>query len=186
MPFNSPKYTNAKEPLPAKTNSLAARERLRRSYLPKRVRILFVGESAPASGRFFYQADSGLYHAIREAFVAAFPYLRHRDFLSSFRDLACYLVDLCSKPVDRLSNTSRKKAHRSGELQLSKTIRELRPHTLVILLRSIAPNVQRAAQLANWSGQTLELPYPGRWHHHRTAFVHNLAPVLKTNVDRSS
>ena len=182
MPFNSPKHTNAKEPLPAKTNSLAARERLRRSYLPKRVRILFVGESPPASGRFFYQADSGLYHAIREAFVTVFPALQHRDFLSSFRDLGCYLVDLCPKPVDRLSDASRSKARRSGELQLSKTIRKLHPHILVVLLRSIAPNMRRVARLANWSGQTLELPYPGRWHHHRTAFIRQLTPVLRENL----
>ncbi len=33
------------------------RERLRRRYFPNPVRILFVGESPPVSGRFFYQAD---------------------------------------------------------------------------------------------------------------------------------
>jgi len=32
-----------------------ARERLRKRYRPSPVRILFVGESPPASGRFFYQ-----------------------------------------------------------------------------------------------------------------------------------
>jgi hypothetical protein len=35
----------------------SARERLRRHYPPARVRILFVGESPPASGRFFYQCS---------------------------------------------------------------------------------------------------------------------------------
>lgn len=176
---------SAKAPLPSLSESARARERLRRSHRPSRVLILFVGESPPASGRFFYQADSGLYRAVREAFVTAFPALQHRDFLASFRDLGCYLVDLCATPVDRLSKASRKKAHHSGELRLSKTIRELRPRTLVILLRSIAPNVRRAAQLANWSGQTIELSYPGRWHHHRTAFVRRLLPFLKkSRLDR--
>jgi hypothetical protein len=32
------------------------REILRRSFRPARVRVLFVGESPPASGRFFSQA----------------------------------------------------------------------------------------------------------------------------------
>ena len=50
---------------------LSAREGLRNRYCPDSVRILFVGKSPPASGRFFYQADSGLYRAVREAFVAA-------------------------------------------------------------------------------------------------------------------
>lgn len=179
---SSPKFTSAKGPLPAKSKSLTARERLRRSYRPKRVRILFVGESLPASGRFFYQADSGLYRAIREAFVTAFPGLQHRDFLASFRDLGCYLVDLCATPVDRLSNTERKKAHRQGEIRLSKTIRKLRPQILIVLLRSIAPNVRRSTQLARWTGQSLELPYPGRWRRHRAAFIRRLTPVLRENL----
>ena len=50
-----------------------SKERLRQRQRPRRVIILFVGEAPPASGRFFYQADSGLYRAIREAFVKAFP-----------------------------------------------------------------------------------------------------------------
>jgi hypothetical protein len=169
----------AREP---ETTSQLKRERLSRSYRPSRVRILFVGESPPASGRFFYQADSGLYRAIREAFVSAFPALDPRDFLQSFRDLGCYLVDLCPTPIDHLSSASRKKAHRSGELQLSKTIRKLRPRILIILLRSIVPNVQCAAQSANWSGQTVTFAYPGRWFHHRAAFVRRMAPILRKNL----
>ena len=38
-----------------------AREHLRRRYRPAHVDLLFIGEAPPASGRFFYQADSGLY-----------------------------------------------------------------------------------------------------------------------------
>ena len=41
--------------------------------------MLFVGES-PASGRFFYRADSGLYRAIRQTFLSAFPDLKDADF----------------------------------------------------------------------------------------------------------
>jgi hypothetical protein len=78
--------------------NLRSTERLRRRFRPEKVRILFVGESPPASGRFFYQADSGLYRATRQAFLKAFPDLRERNFLESFRDLGCYLVDLCEPP----------------------------------------------------------------------------------------
>ena len=44
------------------------RERLRQQFRPEAVRLLFIGESPPASGRFFYHGDSGLYRAIREVF----------------------------------------------------------------------------------------------------------------------
>jgi hypothetical protein len=155
------------------------RERLRKIFRPKQVRILFVGESPPASGRFFYQADSGLYHAIREAFVKAFPELRERDFLTSFRSLGCYLVDLCERPVDQLQPKGRRKARRDGEPSLSKSLRALRPELVIVVVRSIARNVQRSEHLANWSGRHVELPYPGRWIRHRTAFIRQLVPVLR-------
>src|SRR5688572_24876523 len=48
------------------------RERLRQAYRPEDVPLLFVGESAPAGGTFFYQADSNLFSAIHEACVRAF------------------------------------------------------------------------------------------------------------------
>jgi hypothetical protein len=73
--------------------ALRERELLRQRYRPNQVRILFIGEAPPVSGRFFYQADSGLYRAFRETFVAAFPSLQPPEFLAEFRALGCYLVD---------------------------------------------------------------------------------------------
>jgi hypothetical protein len=157
----------------------AAKEQLRRRYRPAAVKMLFVGESRPASGRFFYQADSGLYRAIREAFVAAFPDLEDANFLEAFRGLGCYLVDLCGAPVDRLSPQLRRQACQAGEERLSRIIRKLQPGTIVTVVRSIAPNVARTQSRANWSGTHLELSYPGRWHRHRLAFLDALIPVLR-------
>src|SRR6202789_3451182 len=112
--------------MPSRAKAAAARERLRGKYRPIKVRILFVGESPPASGRFFYHADSGLYRAIREAFVKAFPNLREADFLKLFRNLGCYLLDLCDRPVDHLQPRSRRKLCRAGEPRLAKSIATLR------------------------------------------------------------
>lgn len=159
--------------------SQRSNERLRRSLRPKQVRILFVGESPPASGRFFYREDSGLYRAIHESFINAFPDLRETDFLKSFRSLGCYLVDLCERPVDHLQPKARRKACLAGEPHLSKTICTLRPRIIVVVVRSIARNVQRSEQQANWSGRHVELPYPGRWIHHRTAFIRQLVSILR-------
>lgn len=164
---------------PTYKTSLHSNERLRQSFRPRKVRILFVGESPPASGRFFYHADSGLYRAIREAFVKAFPNLREADFLKSFRNLGCYLVDLCELPVDRLPPNMRRKLCRAGEPHLTKTIRSSRPAIVVTVIRSIAHNVQRTERQANWSGRHVELPYPGRWLRHRTAFIRKLVPILR-------
>ncbi|MGE5893917.1 MAG: hypothetical protein ACM34I_07665 [bacterium] len=155
------------------------RERLRESYRPERVRVLFIGEAPPASGVFFYQGDSGLYRALSTTFVEAFPHLRDRDFLATFRDLGCYLVDLCGRPVDRLGPRERRKARRMGETRLAETVRRLRPLAIVVLLRSIDKNSARAEEVAAWSGMRIVVPYPGRWVRWREEFREILVPALR-------
>ena len=163
----------------------AASERLRMRYRPARVRILFVGESPPASGRFFYQADSGLYRAVRQTFLAAFPGLKAADFLETFRKLDCYLIDLWGRPVDRLAPKQRRLACNRGETQLGATIRWFNPEVIVTVVRSIAPNVERARASARWQGTHLELPYPGRWKSHRDEFERALIPLLRRTLRMS-
>ncbi|MBI5606898.1 MAG: hypothetical protein HY879_26505 [Deltaproteobacteria bacterium] len=155
------------------------RERLRESYRPERVRVLFVGEAPPASGAFFYRRDSGLYRALSTTFEEAFPRLRGRDFLAVFCDLGCYLVDLCGRPVDRLEPRERKKVRRMGEARLAETVRRLRPLAIVVLLRSINENSARAEGVAAWSGVRIVVPYPGRWVRWRDEFREILVPVLR-------
>jgi hypothetical protein len=164
------------------TVSLESRERSRRQYRPRRVRILFVGEAPPASGRFFYHADSGLYRAIRDTFVTAFPSLRSSKgtFLETFRAMGCYLLDLCGEPVDRMNLHLRRCICLDGEARLARRLRKLRPMMIVTVVRSIGSNVRRAEAAAGWCGLHLELPYPGRWHHFRVTFRRKLTPLLRT------
>lgn len=164
--------------MPATSKNVADRERLQRRNRPARVRILFVGEAPPASGRFFYQADSGLYRAIRDAFVNACPHVTEDNFLKSFQELGCYLVDLCGKPVDRMNSKQRQRACRDGEVRLARILKQLRPEIVIAVVRSIAANVGRSESRAAWSGRHVELPYPGRWVRHRTAFLATLEPIL--------
>jgi hypothetical protein len=146
-------------------------ETLRRRYCPSCVQVLFVGESPPASGRFFYQGDSGLYRAMRDVFQAVDPSITNETFLEAFRDLGCYLVDLCPTPVDRLDPKSRRDACRISEPSLSRVIVRLKPQTIVTVVRSIEHNVSQAASDANWHGTLIHLPYPGRWSQHKAAFA---------------
>src|SRR5712692_3388183 len=173
-----------KRSMRAKSKSVVARERLRRRHRPARVRVLFVGEAPPASGRFFYQADSGLYRAMRDAFVDAYLVVGKGDFLQSFQGLGCYLVDLCGKPVDRMGRERRKRACRNGEVRLTGILKQLRPKVVIAVVRSIAGNVKRSERGAEWSGLHIELPYPGRWHQHLTAFLATLTSVLRENYGR--
>jgi hypothetical protein len=166
--------------------SLRQREHLRRQYQPERVRVLFVGESPPASGRFFYRRDSGLYRAMREAFQAVDPSISEESFLEKFRDSRCYFIDLCSKPVDRLDAKSRRDTCAGSEASLSRTIARLHPVVIATVVRSIEGNVIQAAARANWNGLMVQLPYPGRWAHLRRAFLEALAPIVVRQTSKTT
>lgn len=163
--------------------NLRQRERLRRTYRPERVRFLFIAESPPASGRFFYRGDSGLYRAMREAFQAVDPSITDATFLRTFQSSGHYLVDLCSEPVDRLDAKSRRAECRGAEESLSKAIVQLRPAVIASVVRSIERNVLTAVSGTNWCGTMIHLPYPGRWLHNKNAFLNKLTPVIRLSVD---
>ena len=164
---------------------MQSREAIRLHYRPAIVRTLFVGEAPPASGRFFYNRDSGLYRAVRDAFHGVDPSIDDENFLSRFQASGCYLVDACPQPVDRMNHKTRREICIANEPQLASTIHELHPETIVSLLLSIRPSVERAAKQASWQGTFLDLPYPGRWIRHREVFVGKLTPYLR-NINISA
>jgi hypothetical protein len=170
------------EPRPPAETEYHARlrqEALRRRYHPADVRLLFIGEAPPRSGRFFYQRDSGLYRAIRDAFLTVDPSLSDASFLDAFQAAGCYLIDVCPYPVDQRDSRSRRMACAFGEALLSRNIKKLQPRAIVTLLRRIRDNVDRSISSAGWRGPLIEAPYPGRWVRHREIFLAALTPQLE-------
>lgn len=159
------------------------RETLRRKFRPDSLRLLFVGESPPASGRFFYRCDSGLYRAMRDAFrdasLTAPTRINEDNFLASFQASGCYLIDLCRDPVDRLDAASRRSVCRAHEAPLAETLAKLQPAMTATLVRSIERNVLRAASAAKWHGPFVHLPYPGRCFSSRARFLSILTPHIQ-------
>lgn len=162
------------------------REALRRKFLPSDLWLLFIGESPPASGRFFYRADSGLYRAMRDAFRAVDPSINDRNFLETFQASGCYLVDLCPYPVDHLDRKLRADICRASEGLLSTKIAHLQPRMIASVVRSIEGNILRATSAAKWHGPLIRLPYPGRWSHCRKVFLNTLIPKLAEGGARLS
>jgi hypothetical protein len=143
------------------------------------LKLLFIGESPPASGRFFYQRDSGLYRAMRDTFRLIDASIGDDNFLTVFQASGCYLIDLCRKPVDDLDAKSRRAICQASEELLSRAIAELQPPMIATLLRSIEANVVRAASRAAWTGPFVQLPYPGRWSRHRALFQETIVPTIR-------
>ena len=155
-----------------------SRERLREHYRPDDVAVLFVGESAPAGGTVFYQADSHLFRAVREACVRAFgPLPDGPAFLEWFKERNFWLYDLAVEPVNRMRGRPRKDAVEKGVVPLARVMRDLGPNFVVTIKEWIAPTVRAAADLARMpQARVVVLPFPlYQW---RERFVTELSEFL--------
>jgi len=152
-------------------------EDLRRTYQPRRVKTLFVGESAPVGGNFFYRGDSALFRYSCEGFDA-----RPESFLDEFRDRGFWLVDLCGAPVNGLSRPERRSRRRQGVGPLAEIIRGLRPEAVVVVMKGILPDVHRALELADLGNlKPHALPFPAFGHQRKyVSGLRELLPDLPT------
>jgi hypothetical protein len=161
-------------------------ERTRRGYRPDEVRVLFIGESPPAGGTFFYYANSKLYDATREAFEAAIPALRRADdFLEAFKRLGCYLEDLSPVPVnhldlkDREQRRQRRALRAEGIKPLARRMR-LRPPLVVAPVVLDMVNTGDIAETLRLAGhadvERADLPFPRR---HRDRYVDELTAHVR-------
>lgn len=164
---------------------MAKWETLRHRYRPRETRALFIGESPPSGGTFFYAMNSRLHDATRDAFLRAIPSLNGRPFVEVFAEMGCYLDDLCLEPVDQLDlRDSREKQERlamrrNGEKPLARRIRMLGPRVIVVVVMGIVPNVVRAQTVAGLSGVPRHvLPFPGQWW--RKRYITELSALVKS------
>jgi len=106
-------------------------EAIRARYRPERIVTLFVGESAPASGKFFYGGETALARHIRQAMQAAKlapDAIGHREFLDRFKSCGWYLDDLALTPIDQWGRPERAAArarHGRGLSQMMSNMRLL-------------------------------------------------------------
>ncbi len=145
-------------------------ENLRNLFRPENIRVLFVGESRPANGTFFYLGNSNLASFTRQAFESAlekqFPDII--SFLYCFSKSGCFLDDLCPEPVNNLPPNERH-AQRLGNIPLlAERLAEYQPQFLIVTPMSIHNSV---AEAVNLSGiEPLEhctLPFPAMNHQHQ-------------------
>jgi len=157
-------------------------EKIRRQHKPARVSTLFVGESRPCGGTFFYNGDSILYEAVREGFGAG------EDFLAQFRSKGFYLDDLSLHPINQIKDKdARGEARRAGVPGLARRMAEYQPEAVVILMLGIKEFVvdamtrARLAAIPHWA-----LPFPSRPEHRKRliAGLGQLIPHLPTAASK--
>jgi hypothetical protein len=121
-------------------------ETLRLSYKPAKLRWLFIGESPPANGTFFYKADSKLSRYTQQAFSIAFEreFADGKEFLDSFKAQGCYLIDLCDRPVNNLPGIEREQQRKRCAASLVERIAQHSPEAIIVVMQGIAKYVQPA------------------------------------------
>jgi len=158
-------------------------EILRQKYKPVKIRQLFIGESPPANGTFFYKADSNLYRYTRMAFMQAFgdTVVSGEDFLGTFQSLGSFLDDLCPTPLNRLNKHEREYYRERSVSGLAARIALASPQEIVVVMKEIVPTVIKAISLANVDLKHFySLPFPAQGH--QKEYVNGLRGILLSNT----
>ena len=141
--------------------------------------MLFIGESPPKQGTFFYCGDSNLYNYTKEAFEQAFErqWVESEDFLTFFKESGCYLVDLCDEPVNHLPRPVRKLKRQEGIPHLAREIAQAKAVAHVVVMKDIDEHVLAAVHHSGSSPETRStLPFPAQGNQRR--YVDELTEVL--------
>ena len=159
----------------------------REHHKPNVVKVLYVAESPPEGGTFFYYGNSNLYFAVLEAFKSVLGKdinIKSKSFLEFFKDLGCYLEDLCEEPVNNLPKIERLKKRVGGIDGLSSKIRNLRPEVVVILMKEIQPEVKEAIRRSGHRPDLIEVtPFPAHSEQNRLNCVRRNAEILESLVN---
>jgi len=138
-------------------------EAIRKHYRPNKIMTLFVGESAPASGAFFYCGNTAMLRNMRSAMGMAS--VESGDFLERFKARGWYLDDLVLTPVNKLTKSERKAKCREAQDSLAERIKEYQPLAIVSLLLGIEDIVKAAADGSG--ARFYAVPFPGNGHQRR-------------------
>ena len=142
---------------PALTNSIEA---TRARYRPERIATLLVGESAPASGEFFYFGNTALAREMARAMTAA-GLISSGDFPEQFKARGSVSRRPRTDAGQSAGKAARKKQCRDAQKSLAKRIEKYRPRAIVSLLLSIEDIVEDAAIAAGSDAPRYAVPFPG-------------------------
>lgn len=134
-------------------------EQLRASYRPARIKVLFVGESAPAGGAFFYKQTGqvhGQFHQALAPRIGDSP-----TFVEAFKQAGFYLDDLVLEPVNKLSGSKKKALHAANIQSLAERLKTYRAPLVVAFMKGIATPVSAAVAASGVPCRLNIIPFPG-------------------------
>ncbi len=141
------------------TPEMEAVEVTRARFRPEEITTLFVGESAPVSGDFFYYANTSMFRHMQRAVESALG--KNGDFLETFKGYGWYLDDLVLTPVNHLTKSERRAKCLEAQTSLADRIAAYRPKAIVSLLVVIKPFVDAGVSAAGSTAPHYVVPFPG-------------------------
>lgn len=159
----------------------------RNAYKPQTVKILFVGESRPHNETFFYNENSNLYSFTKQAFEQAFEQVtdfKQDKFLDKFKELGCWLYDVCDSPVNHDKKPQRNAKIKEGIDALIDTINDLQPEFIIVVKRGYFGKIVRQAisnkgYIINQNASNLRFPACGNQKKYRDELAQELKRIFK-------
>jgi hypothetical protein len=156
-------------------------EAIRNFYRPDKIKVLFVGESPPASGKFFYRGGAMTAFTMK-AFMTAYDisFAGQKEFLDDFKAFGCFLDDLSHSPVNRLKGTEREQVLKDSVDSLADRVRNSEPAVVIAVFRKIEGHVRRAVEKSGIAATVCVLPAPGNGHQNK--YVQGLVEILRKHL----
>ncbi|UEG51869.1 hypothetical protein LLH06_12940 [Mucilaginibacter daejeonensis] len=146
----------------------------------KKVIIMFIAEAPGSTNNHFYLKNTNLFRAMRAAFEQAFGKFSSADeFLDFFNKSGCLLDHLY--PLGK-ETSAKSMPYAVG--QLADRIRLIQPKHVIILMKRIVPDVNKAAIDAGVSpSEILTTAYPAGSERNRQVFIHDISTWLRHILD---
>ena len=156
----------------------------REKYRPDKIRILFVAESPPSSGGYFYFPNTiGKDHLFRETMKALklWPAKKvmskgvdKRPLLEEFCSRGFFLIDTCEVPVDKLPAAERREAINRDAPGLAARAQALHPGHIIVVKKTVYRPIRDALQRAGLqqsilNKQPISFPSHGNQRNYRIA-----------------
>ena len=156
-------------------------EMIRQSFRPEEIRILFVGESPPVGGTFFYCGNSQMFNNMNRV-IGGHLFESTNNFLINFKENGCYLDDLVLSPVNKKSRAGESER---GVHKLAIRIKEYQPNYVVALLKRIDKYVKEALEISEVDAGYCCTPFPGNGQQGNfEREIKRIVPQLKNSLSR--
>jgi hypothetical protein len=144
---------------------MAARERFNPLKIGRKVEVVFIAESPPVTGAYFYFLEKPPGSLFRETMKALqIDGNDKREKLIKFQWRGFFMLDVTYKPINNLKGKARMSAVKSELPRLVEDVRELQPNGIVIIKKPLFEPVKTALAAAGLGDRILHdapIPFPG-------------------------